>query len=186
MAEPEKEEEVTEEMAKEEVDEEDKTEEFSYNVNADLGALNAYLEKETANNEALTMEVQEMWNAADMNIVMEKFVTVSNELAELRDFKNQVLQEKLTNEVAKVLSIVRNKITDEEYQSLQTEGMSYAFEELSVFENKVKALAFDKGETKSTNVSKHITIRDYSAVDNIFSNGKSKNDVNSIYKENLK
>lgn len=183
MAEPE---ETEEEMAKEEVDEEDKTEEFSYNVNADLGAFNALLEKETAGFEALTLEVQDMWNAADMNIVMEKFVAVSKENAELRDFKNQVMQEKLTNEVAKVLSIVRNKITDEEYQSLQTEGMSYAFEELSVFENKVKALAFDKGETKSTNVSKHITIRDYSAVDNIFSSGKSKNDVNSIYKENLK
>ena len=185
LAEVEKEETTEEEMAKEEVDEEDKTEEFSYNVNADLGALNAYLERETANNEALTMEVQEMWNAADMNIIMEKYVAVSKELAELQEFKTQTLNQELSNNVAKVLSIVKNKVTDEEYMELQTEGMSYTFENLSVFENKIKALAFDKGETKSTNVSKHITMRDYSAGD-IFGGTAPKTDVNSIYKNNLK
>jgi len=185
-AEEEKKEETEEEMAKEVVDEEDKKAEFSYDVNADLGAFNAMLEKETADYEALTMEVQKLWDDADMNIIMEKYVSAKKELAELQEFKSTTLAKELTTDVAKVLSIVKSKITDEEYQELRTEGMGYTIETLSAFENKIKALAFDKGETKTKEVSKHIMMPNYSAVENIFGNGSTKINVNSIYEKNLK
>lgn len=173
----------TEEMAKEEVDEEDKTEKFSYDVNADVGAFNELLSRETESFKDLTDKAQSLWQGADMNIIMEEFISVSKELAELKEYKAEVLKKELSADVTKVLSIVKENVTDEEYQHLYSEGMDFTADTLNVFENKIKAMAFDKGATNKVTASKHIVVRQY---DDVFANMLTKDDVNSIYEKNLK
>ena len=81
------------------------------------------------------------------HIIMEQ----EEELAELREFKEEILNERKEKLVAETLQEIKTVLSDEEYAKLETEGKACDYENLTAWQNSVKALAFDKGATKLDN-----------------------------------
>lgn len=88
-----------------------------------------------------TMSVEELKKKVEdqENIIMQ----YEQELESLRDFKKdtQMTQQKFT--VDKTMQKVKADLSEAKYSELQEEGMKCAFEELSAWENKVKATAYE-------------------------------------------
>lgn len=105
-------------------------EKLSSDANVDPSAYAEMLEIEAKKNEQLAKDLEDK-----DNIIM----GYETELAELRKFKEDTLEEKKMAEVNSVLAKVKDKMEDEEYAKCEKEGMECKFEEVTAWKNSVLA-----------------------------------------------
>lgn len=81
--------------------------------------------------------------AEQSHIIME----YEKELEELRQFKTDTQNQQKQLIVDKVLKNVKDDLSTEDYQSLKTEGEQCDFAELSAWENRAKAMAYESNKS---------------------------------------
>ena len=137
-------EESEDEKLKEEKDEEDdiKDEEkkFSLDAYVDASAMLAMLENETAEYIELADKVTKEFSA---NEILENYIKMAKENAELKAEKEKVDKEKRDKKFASIMASVKEDLDEKTYAELSEEGKVLSFNELGAFENKVKAFAYE-------------------------------------------
>lgn len=142
----------TKAMADEESKEEEKEEKpqeeekkFSLDVYVDQVAMLAMLEKETEQNKELAEKVMKQMSA---NEIVEKFVQMSKENAELKAEKEANDTEKRDKKFSAIMASVKEDLDEKKFSELSEEGKNLSLGELGAFENKVKAFAYEATKNK--------------------------------------
>ena len=167
---------MADEESKEEVKEEKPQEEekkFSLDAYVDQVAMLAMLEKETEQNKELAEKVMKQMSA---NEIVEKFVQMSKENAELKAEKEANDTEKRDKKFSAIMASVKEDLDVKKFSELSEEGKNLSLGELSAFENKVKAFAYeatknkpkqdDDGIMRFAGVSEETTVKE--TVDDIY------------------
>lgn len=134
--------------SKEEVKEEKPQEEekkFSLDAYVDQVAMLAMLEKETEQNKELAEKVMKQMSA---NEIVEKFVQMSKENAELKAEKEANDTEKRDKKFSAIMASVKEDLDEKKFSELSEEGKNLSLGELGAFENKVKAFAYEATKNK--------------------------------------
>lgn len=140
---------MADEKSKEEVKEEKPQEEekkFSLDAYVDQVAMLAMLEKETEKNKELAGKVMKQMSA---NEIVEKFVQMSKENAELKAEKEANDTEKRDKKFSAIMASVKEDLDEKKFSELSEEGKNLSLGELGAFENKVKAFAYEATKNKS-------------------------------------
>ena len=80
------------------------------------------------------------------NIIMQKDKDIeecNKELEKLRAFKKEIEDKQKAQDVEKILSDVKNYMTEEQLSTFRKEGLSCEMAELDSWSNKVKAFSFE-------------------------------------------
>lgn len=139
---------MADEESKEEVKEEKPQEEekkFSLDAYVDQVAMLAMLEKETEQNKELAEKVMKQMSA---NEIVEKFVQMSKENAELKAEKEANDTEKRDKKFSAIMASVKEDLDEKKFSELSEEGKNLSLGELGAFENKVKAFAYEATKNK--------------------------------------
>ena len=167
---------MADEESKEEVKEEKPQEEekkFSLDAYVDQVAMLAMLEKETEQNKELAEKVMKQMSA---NEIVEKFIQMSKENAELKAEKEANDTEKRDKKFSAIMASVKEDLDEKKFSELSEEGKNLSLGELGAFENKVKAFAYeatknkpkqnDDGIMRFAGVSEETTVKE--TVDDIY------------------
>lgn len=139
---------MADEESKEEVKEEKPQEEekkFSLDAYVDQVAMLAMLEKETEQNKELAEKVMKQMSA---NEIVEKFIQMSKENAELKAEKEANDTEKRDKKFSAIMASVKEDLDEKKFSELSEEGKNLSLGELGAFENKVKAFAYEATKNK--------------------------------------
>lgn len=139
---------MADEKSKEEVKEEKPQKEekkFSLDAYVDQVAMLAMLEKETEQNKELAEKVMKQMSA---NEIVEKFVQMSKENAELKSEKEANDTEKRDKKFSAIMASVKEDLDEKKFSELSEEGKNLSLGELGAFENKVKAFAYEATKNK--------------------------------------
>lgn len=139
---------MADEESKEEVKEEKPQEEekkFFLDAYVDQVAMLAMLEKETEQNKELAEKVMKQMSA---NEIVEKFVKMSKENAELKAEKEANDTEKRDKKFSAIMASVKEDLDEKKFFELSEEGKNLSLGELGAFENKVKAFAYEATKNK--------------------------------------
>lgn len=160
-----------EEKKEEKPQEEEKK--FSLDAYVDQVAMVAMLEKETEQNKELAEKVMKQMSA---NEIVEKFVQMSKENAELKAEKEANDTEKRDKKFSAIMASVKEDLDEKKFSELSEEGKNLSLGELGAFENKVKAFAYeatknkpkqdDDGIMRFAGVSEETTVKE--TVDDIY------------------
>ncbi len=138
---------MADEESKDEDEEKPQEEEKAFSLDAyvDQVAMLAVLEKETEQNKELAEEVMKKMSA---NEIVEKFVQMSKENAELRAEKEANDNEKRDKKFSAIMASVKEDLDEKKFSELSEEGKTLSLNELGAFENKVKAFAYEATKNK--------------------------------------
>ena len=127
-------------------DDDDKEKKFSLDAYVDQVAMLAMLENETEDNKKLADEVMKQMSA---NEIVEKFVRMAKENAELRADKEKNEREKADKKFSAIMASVKEDLDAKLFSELSEEGKDLTLEQLGAFENKVKAFAYEATKNKT-------------------------------------
>jgi len=139
---------------------EEKEKKFSLNAYADCGATIAFLEHETEQNKALAEKVMKEMSAED---IVKTVIEFAKEVEELKKFKVEVEDKEKQKKFSSIMASVRGDLDEKTFSDLYKEGENVSLIDMSGFENKVKAFAYEA--TKKKTVEKTITTEFKFAVD---------------------
>ena len=162
---------------KDEPKEDEKEKKFSLDGYADMGAILTLLEAETEQSVNLAKKVMTEMSAQD--IVM-SYVAMSKELAELKEFKEELDAKEKDKKFSSIMATVKEDLDPKTFAELQEEGKQLNIEQLSAFENKVKAFAYEATKGAKTQNQEILVF----GVPNETSNNSSAS-VDDIYKKYL-
>lgn len=160
----EKEKEMDDEESKEEKPQEEEKK-FSLDAYVDQVAMLAMLENETEENKKLADEVMKQMSA---NEIVEKFVQMAKENAELKIEKEKSDKEKRDKKFSAIMASVKEDLDAKLFSELSEEGKDLTLEQLGAFENKVKAFAYEA--TKNKTRKEDDGIMRFAGVDNSLNN----------------
>ena len=150
-------------------DDDDKEKKFSLDAYVDQVAMLAMLENETEENKKLADEVMKQMSA---NEIVEKFVQMAKENAELRADKEKNEREKADKKFSAIMASVKEDLDAKLFSELSEEGKDLTLEQLGAFENKVKAFAYEA--TKNKTRKEDDGIMRFAGVDNSQNNQDSQ------------
>ena len=146
-------------------DDDDKEKKFSLDAYVDQVAMLAMLENETEENKKLADEVMKQMSA---NEIVEKFVQMAKENAELKIEKEKSDKEKRDKKFSAIMASVKEDLSAKLFSELSEEGKDLTLEQLGAFENKVKAFAYEA--TKNKTRKEDDGIMRFAGVDNSLNN----------------
>ena len=164
----EKEKEMDDEESKEEKPQEEEKK-FSLDAYVDQVAMLAMLENETEENKKLADEVMKQMSA---NEIVEKFIQMAKENAELKIEKEKSDKEKRDKKFSAIMASVKEDLDAKLFSELSEEGKDLTLEQLGAFENKVKAFAYEA--TKNNQRKEDDGIMRFAGVDNSQNNQDSQ------------
>lgn len=150
-------------------DDDDKEKKFSLDAYVDQVAMLAMLENETEDNKKLADEVMKQMSA---NEIVEKFVQMAKENAELKIEKEKSDKEKRDKKFSAIMASVKEDLGAKLFSELSEEGKDLTLEQLGAFENKVKAFAYEA--TKNKTRKEDDGIMRFAGVDNSQNNQDSQ------------
>ena len=150
-------------------DDDDKEKKFSLDAYVDQVAMLAMLENETEDNKKLADEVMKQMSA---NEIVEKFVQMAKENAELRADKEKNERDKADKKFSAIMASVKEDLDAKLFSELSEEGKDLTLEQLGAFENKVKAFAYEA--TKNKTRKEDDGIMRFAGVDNSQNNQDSQ------------
>ena len=150
-------------------DDDDKEKKFSLDAYVDQVAMLAMLENETEDNKKLADEVMKQMSA---NEIVEKFVQMAKENAELKIEKEKSDKEKRDKKFSAIMASVKEDLGAKLFSELSEEGKDLTLEQLGAFENKVKAFAYEA--TKNNQRKEDDGIMRFAGVDNSQNNQDSQ------------
>lgn len=150
-------------------DDDDKEKKFSLDAYVDQVAMLAMLENETEENKKLADEVMRQMSA---NEIVEKFVQMAKENAELKIEKEKSDKEKRDKKFSAIMASVKEDLDAKLFSELSEEGKDLTLEQLGAFENKVKAFAYEA--TKNNQRKEDDGIMRFAGVDNSLNNQDSQ------------
>ena len=127
-------------------DDDDKEKKFSLDAYVDQVAMLAMLENETEDNKKLADEVMKQMSA---NEIVEKFIQMAKENAELKIEKEKSDKEKRDKKFSAIMASVKEDLGAKLFSELSEEGKDLTLEQLGAFENKVKAFAYEATKNKT-------------------------------------
>lgn len=142
---------------------------FSLDAYVDQVAMLAMLENETEENKKLADEVMKQMSA---NEIVEKFVQMAKENAELKIEKEKSDKEKRDKKFSAIMASVKEDLDAKLFSELSEEGKDLTLEQLGAFENKVKAFAYEA--TKNNQRKEDDGIMRFAGVDNSQNNQDSQ------------
>ena len=142
-------------------DDDDKEKKFSLDAYVDQVAMLAMLENETEDNKKLADEVMKQMSA---NEIVEKFIQMAKENAELKIEKEKSDKEKRDKKFSAIMASVKEDLGAKLFSELSEEGKDLTLEQLGAFENKVKAFAYEA--TKNNQRKEDDGIMRFAGVDN--------------------
>lgn len=146
-------------------DDDDKEKKFSLDAYVDQVAMLAMLENETEDNKKLADEVMKQMSA---NEIVEKFIQMAKENAELKIEKEKSDKEKRDKKFSAIMASVKEDLDAKLFSELSEEGKDLTLEQLGAFENKVKAFAYEA--TKNNQRKENDGIMRFAGVDNSLNN----------------
>lgn len=150
-------------------DDDNQEKKFSLDAYVDQVAMLAMLENETEENKKLADEVMKQMSA---NEIVEKFVQMAKENAELRADKEKNEREKADKKFSAIMASVKEDLDTKLFSELSEEGKDLTLEQLGAFENKVKAFAYEA--TKNKTRKEDDGIMRFAGVDNSQNNQDSQ------------
>ena len=150
-------------------DDDDKEKKFSLDAYVDQVAMLAMLENETEENKKLADEVMKQMSA---NEIVEKFIQMAKENAELKIEKEKSDKEKRDKKFSAIMASVKEDLDAKLFSELSEEGKDLTLEQLGAFENKVKAFAYEA--TKNKTRKEDDGIMRFAGVDNSQNNQDSQ------------
>lgn len=150
-------------------EDDDKEKKFSLDAYVDQVAMLAMLENETEENKKLADEVMKQMSA---NEIVEKFVQMAKENAELKIEKEKSDKEKRDKKFSAIMASVKEDLDAKLFSELSEEGKDLTLEQLGAFENKVKAFAYEA--TKNNQRKEDDGIMRFAGVDNSQNNQDSQ------------
>ena len=142
-------------------DDDNQEKKFSLDAYVDQVAMLAMLENETEENKKLADEVMKQMSA---NEIVEKFVQMAKENAELKIEKEKSDKEKRDKKFSAIMASVKEDLGAKLFSELSEEGKDLTLEQLGAFENKVKAFAYEA--TKNNQRKEDDGIMRFAGVDN--------------------
>ena len=127
-------------------DDDNQEKKFSLDAYVDQVAMLAMLENETEENKKLADEVMKQMSA---NEIVEKFVQMAKENAELKIEKEKSDKEKRDKKFSAIMASVKEDLGAKLFSELSEEGKDLTLEQLGAFENKVKAFAYEATKNKT-------------------------------------
>ena len=127
-------------------DDDNQEKKFSLDAYVDQVAMLAMLENETEENKKLADEVMKQMSA---NEIVEKFVQMAKENAELKIEKEKSDKEKRDKKFSAIMASVKEDLDAKLFSELSEEGKDLTLEQLGAFENKVKAFAYEATKNKT-------------------------------------
>lgn len=146
-------------------DDDNQEKKFSLDAYVDQVAMLAMLENETEENKKLADEVMRQMSA---NEIVEKFVQMAKENAELKIEKEKSDKEKRDKKFSAIMASVKEDLDAKLFSELSEEGKDLTLEQLGAFENKVKAFAYEA--TKNNQRKEDDGIMRFAGVDNSLNN----------------
>ena len=146
-------------------DDDNQEKKFSLDAYVDQVAMLAMLENETEDNKKLADEVMKQMSA---NEIVEKFVQMAKENAELKIEKEKSDKEKRDKKFSAIMASVKEDLDAKLFSELSEEGKDLTLEQLGAFENKVKAFAYEA--TKNKTRKEDDGIMRFAGVDNSLNN----------------
>lgn len=146
-------------------DDDNQKKKFSLDAYVDQVAMLAMLENETEENKKLADEVMKQMSA---NEIVEKFVQMAKENAELKIEKEKSDKEKRDKKFSAIMASVKEDLDAKLFSELSEEGKDLTLEQLGAFENKVKAFAYEA--TKNNQRKEDDGIMRFAGVDNSLNN----------------
>lgn len=140
------------EPKEEEKEDEEKEKRFSLDAYADCGATLAFLENETEQNKTLAEKVMKEMSAED---IVKTVVEFAKEIERLKRFEEDVKTEEKQKKFNSIMASVKGDLDEKTFSDLYTEGEGVSLEDMSGFENKVKAFAYEA--TKKKDVAESTT-----------------------------
>ena len=150
-------------------DDDNQEKKFSLDAYVDQVAMLAMLENETEENKKLADEVMKQMSA---NEIVEKFVQMAKENAELKIEKEKSDKEKRDKKFSAIMASVKADLDAKLFSELSEEGKDLTLEQLGAFENKVKAFAYEA--TKNNQRKEDDGIMRFAGVDNSLNNQDSQ------------
>lgn len=150
-------------------DDDNQEKKFSLDAYVDQVAMLAMLENETEDNKKLADEVMKQMSA---NEIVEKFVQMAKENAELKIEKEKSDKEKRDKKFSAIMASVKEDLGAKLFSELSEEGKDLTLEQLGAFENKVKAFAYEA--TKNKTRKEDDGIMRFAGVDNSQNNQDSQ------------
>ena len=127
-------------------DDDNQEKKFSLDAYVDQVAMLAMLENETEDNKKLADEVMKQMSA---NEIVEKFIQMAKENAELKIEKEKSDKEKRDKKFSAIMASVKEDLGAKLFSELSEEGKDLTLEQLGAFENKVKAFAYEATKNKT-------------------------------------
>ena len=146
-------------------DDDNQEKKFSLDAYVDQVAMLAMLENETEDNKKLADEVMKQMSA---NEIVEKFIQMAKENAELKIEKEKSDKEKRDKKFSAIMASVKEDLDAKLFSELSEEGKDLTLEQLGAFENKVKAFAYEA--TKNNQRKEDNGIMRFAGVDNSLNN----------------
>ena len=146
-------------------DDDNQEKKFSLDAYVDQVAMLAMLENETEENKKLADEVMKQMSA---NEIVEKFVQMAKENAELKIEKEKSDKEKRDKKFSAIMASVKEDLDAKLFSELSEEGKDLTLEQLGAFENKVKAFAYEA--TKNNQRKEDDGIMRFAGVNNSLNN----------------
>ena len=128
-----------------EKDDEDTEKKMSLDANVDMAAYYEMLQNETDEYKTLAKKVLEEENRG---LVMQDVLKMAKERDELKAFYDKKMAEEKECEFAKVMSEVKNDLTDKEFEDLKCEFENC--EDITAFANKARAMAYVSKKKNAT------------------------------------
>ena len=150
-------------------DDDNQEKKFSLDAYVDQVAMLAMLENETEENKKLADEVMKQMSA---NEIVEKFIQMAKENAELKIEKEKSDKEKRDKKFSAIMASVKADLDAKLFSELSEEGKDLTLEQLGAFENKVKAFAYEA--TKNNQRKEDDGIMRFAGVDNSLNNQDSQ------------
>jgi len=119
---------------------------MSLDANAYAGSILQMLIAETEEERKQAMKLGE---DEEMDVVMNKLYGVATEMAELKSFKAEKMEEEKKLAVEKIMAGVKSDIDNKDFEDLYGKGMACKYEELKQFETTVKAFAYENSKTRT-------------------------------------
>lgn len=126
-------------------DNHDSEKQMSLDANVDVSAYLAMLENETEQYKTLGKRILDDPNRG---LVMQEVLTMAKEYDILCQFKKEKDRELQELKVNQILMEAKEDLTDKEFEDLKVDGMACQYEEMTSFENKVKAMAYANAKKK--------------------------------------
>lgn len=126
---------------------------FSLDAYVDVLATVAMLEKETEDNKELADKVLKEMSADE---ILTTVLSFAKENAELKKFKAERETNDRDMKLSAIMASVKEDLDAKKFSELQEEGKTLSYEELSTFENKVKAFAYEASKNKEKDADSEI------------------------------